>query len=216
MIADNVIEVGYFNLTNGSGLFLERQQQLNNLNNFFSSMSINLPQMRMFDSQDKYSHLHSFLIKSIQKEWSDLYEIIQEVNEFQLKNSMTSKDLNYLAELNIQIENWLVPKLIILELPEKIPVAENIFLHGFCYRTIGEFICIIGFKYPYPELFYHEICHFLGAQDGYDEINNFKTIPGCEECWMQYEPAKGKTLCDKHLKEIKECLDRYEKKLLLK
>jgi hypothetical protein len=54
----------------------------------------------------------------------------------------------------------------------------------------------------YPESIWHEFLHPFGVSDGYDE-NTKETLPGCEDCWMQYNSTRGKGLCRDHLYELK-------------
>jgi hypothetical protein len=49
---------------------------------------------------------------------------------------------------------------------------------------------------------YHAFLHLLGLDDGYDK-RSLRTHPGCEDCWMQYDPTKGTGLCPNHLQQLR-------------
>jgi hypothetical protein len=53
------------------------------------------------------------------------------------------------------------------------------------------------------ELIFHEFLHIFFVSDGYDE-DTLITIPGCEKCWMQYDPhgQNANSLCEKHKSEL--------------
>jgi hypothetical protein len=63
----------------------------------------------------------------------------------------------------------------------------------------------------YPEIIYHEFFHLFGVRDGYNEVTK-ATVPGCEKCWMQWEPCYGNGLCETHLKELRGFLERMKEK----
>lgn len=54
----------------------------------------------------------------------------------------------------------------------------------------------------HPGSIWHESLHIFGVSDGYDEETK-ETLPGCEDCWMQYKSTKGRGLCEKHFNELK-------------
>jgi hypothetical protein len=53
----------------------------------------------------------------------------------------------------------------------------------------------------YNEIIYHEFLHLLGVCDGY--YKDLTTKPGCEKCWMQWEPRKGNSLCEFHSNQLR-------------
>lgn len=63
----------------------------------------------------------------------------------------------------------------------------------------------------YPEIIYHEFLHLFGVSDGYNETTK-ATCPGCESCWMQWEPSCGKGLCQKHQQQLREFLVEKEER----
>ncbi len=54
----------------------------------------------------------------------------------------------------------------------------------------------------FPLAIYHAFLHLLRVDDGYDPLSTM-TFPGCESCWMQYNPTLGSGLCDLHQRELR-------------
>lgn len=96
-----------------------------------------------------------------------------------------------------------IPNLVILDFDEGANIGGNAVWHGAAQGNAKNDIAFVGFNQRYHQLIFHEILHFLGADDGYDD-ETYKTHKGCESCWMQFEPSKGTGLCEFHLIQVKE------------
>lgn len=100
-----------------------------------------------------------------------------------------------------------IPNLVILDFKEDTNIGGNPIWHGAAQGNAKSEIAFVGFNLLYQELIFHEILHFLGADDGYDD-KTYETHKGCKNCWMQFEPSQGTGLCEFHLNQVKEFVSK--------
>ena len=86
-------------------------------------------------------------------------------------------------------------------------------VHGLTTKINGNSNNLVVLIKDYAEIIFHEFLHLFGVSDGYhDEFPDKRTNPGCEQCWMQWEPCKGYKLCDSHSDELIYCSPLIDKR----
>lgn len=74
---------------------------------------------------------------------------------------------------------------------------------GASMKTFKDTTCISIEISGLKESIFHEFLHLVGVSEGYHLVT-LDPLPGCENCWMQWDSTKGEGLCEKHREEIKD------------
>lgn len=178
------VNIGIFNFSEES---FPIREYLVEFNSYCKSFGIELPELQIAES-------NKFPLLSAMFE-SDEYLNHVKVNWGAIVGKL--QYLSYTSKLNFTD----IPSLMIFLLPNDWPISGNFDLHGGSLLNYKCDFAILGFNKNYKELFFHELFHFFGVSEGYNEETQ-KTIEGCEFCWMQFDPKKGNSICGMHRTEL--------------
>lgn len=202
------IDVGYFNFckVNNFG-FAQKNLDLFALKS--SELEISLPKLNLHDGQTEYSDFSKTLNTRWKTNVVNSWQVI--ISEIELILNIENKNINSPYVQNTfqtigHLNHTHIPKLAIFHFDAGTPMSGNSLLHGGSLNTIKNTFSIIGINQNYPELLIHELFHFIGAEEGYD-TKSFKTDDNCYDCWMQFQPNMGHTLCMNHQTQVKSFLD---------
>jgi hypothetical protein len=175
-----------------------------------------VPKFQICDGKSEFSEfdrlLNSRWKDKIHSSWESISaEIVMHldptldelVSKGGVKNNWIEETKSALASLTREV----VPNLVILDFKEGTNIGGNAIWHGAAQGNAKSEIAFVGFNQLYEELIFHEILHFLGADDGYDD-ETYETHKDCKNCWMQFEPSKGTGLCEAHFNQVKEFVSK--------
>lgn len=202
------IDIGYFNFSKINNFELA-QKNLDLFASKVEELEIIIPKFNFQNGESAYPEFSKVLKSRWKEKVVNGWQVI--ISEVEIASNEENKTRNspYIQSVfqnirHLNCEN--IPKLAIFQLDVGMPISGNSMLHGGSLNTIVNNFSIIGINQNYPELLFHELLHFFGAEEGYD-TELLETYKNCSDCWMQFEPSKGHTLCQHHQTQVKSFLD---------
>ena len=147
-------------------------------------------QVELLKNSDKYSTFQSWLAQ-LQLKSAPFFGEFGDLGR-----------LYYLAH-KAGIEIPQAPK--ILCLPEATQISDPLGAHGYFSPASDTLNHTVVLSKYYPQIIYHEFLHMFGVEESYITTSK-QTIPGCAECWMQWEPSSGSGLAPERVAELKNYL----------